>query len=91
METSLRRPVSIYNGRRQGARACPICHGLFPAVRLWPPWPPPLVTGAPLLLPASRPAPKMLDRAMRWVQLALVENGPETAIEPAVDFSHSPG
>jgi hypothetical protein len=29
-------------------------------------------------MPASRPTPKMIDRAMRWVQLALVETDPAT-------------
>ena len=37
----------------------------------------PLALGAPMR-PASRPAPKMLSRAMRWVQLALVEKDPAT-------------
>ena len=37
----------------------------------------PLVGAAPII-PASRPAPKMLDRAMRWIQLALVEKDPAT-------------
>ena len=37
----------------------------------------PLVAAAPLM-PASRPAPKMIDRAMKWVQLALVEKDPAT-------------
>ena len=37
----------------------------------------PVVTAAPLV-PSSRPAPKMMDRAMRWVQLALVEKDPAT-------------
>jgi len=37
----------------------------------------PLVGAAPII-PASRPAPRMLDRAMRWIQLALVEKDPAT-------------
>ena len=49
----------------------------------------PLVSAAPLI-PASRPVPKMLDRAMRWVQLALVEKGENGGKDVVIQESKAP-
>jgi hypothetical protein len=71
-----------YNRLHQGARACLIRLGLFRVARFLPPTP---LLALRRLSARRRSFPgagrirKMLDRAMRWIQLALVEKDPTTS------------